>query len=313
MPLENLEHAMRVLERRILFRRRRLERPHQVVERRARALRDQVLRDRPRSLRPALIRPGRVVVPTLEPVVRPERGLGELHDAREHAVQVLGVLEVVADDVRGVGVVDGELLEEGVRVPPLRVDDVIDQTAEERDVRAGADRDVQVRHRAGAGEAGVDVDQLRAVELRLHGPAERHRVALRHVRTHDHEAVGVSRLRGYSVAAPRPNRVPRPGTLELCHILAWFSMATTPRPRQNFWQTWLNSLSRVAPPSANMPGVMFTTLPLGRLSMNVPSRVFLISSATRSIAHSSSTTSQPEAPGLRCRTLVARFGFTWSW
>jgi len=29
-----------------------------------------------------------------------------------------------------------------------------------------------------------------------------------------------SRLRGYKVAAPRPNRVPRPGTLELCHILA---------------------------------------------------------------------------------------------
>ena len=29
-----------------------------------------------------------------------------------------------------------------------------------------------------------------------------------------------SRLRGYRVAAPRPNRVPRPGTLELCHILA---------------------------------------------------------------------------------------------
>ena len=37
-------------------------------------------------------------------------------------------------------------------------------------------------------------------------------------------------LRGYVVAAPRPSRVPRPGTLELCHIRAWFSMATTPEP-----------------------------------------------------------------------------------
>ena len=46
-----------------------------------------------------------------------------------------------------------------------------------------------------------------------------------------------SMFRGYSVAAPRPSRVPRPGTLELCHIRAWFSIATIPKPRQNFWQT----------------------------------------------------------------------------
>src|SRR2546428_1095443 len=60
-----------------------------------------------------------------------------------------------------------------------------------RFTRTSAVADLHVPIRAGAGEAGVDVDQLRAVELRLHGPAERHRVALRHVRTHDHEAVGV--------------------------------------------------------------------------------------------------------------------------
>src|SRR5437879_13294550 len=76
-----------------------------------------------------------------------------------------------------------------------------------------------------------------------------------------------SRLRGYSVAAPRPNRVPRPGTLELWHILAWFSMATTPRPRQNFWQTGWNAVSSVAPLGENMPGGSFTTLALGRLEM----------------------------------------------
>ena len=32
------------------------------------------------------------------------------------------------------------------------------------------------------------------------------------------------------VAAPRPKEVPRLGTDEECHILAWFSMLTTPRP-----------------------------------------------------------------------------------
>jgi len=40
--------------------------------------------------------------------------------------------------------------------------------------------------------------------------------------------------RGYMVAAPRPRRVPSPGTLELCQILAWFSMATMPSPRMSF-------------------------------------------------------------------------------
>ena len=32
------------------------------------------------------------------------------------------------------------------------------------------------------------------------------------------------------VAPPRPNEVPRPGTVELCHIRAWLLIATMPRP-----------------------------------------------------------------------------------
>ncbi len=36
------------------------------------------------------------------------------------------------------------------------------------------------------------------------------------------------------VAAPRPKLTPRPGTEELCHMRAWFSMATTPSPRMSF-------------------------------------------------------------------------------
>ncbi len=31
------------------------------------------------------------------------------------------------------------------------------------------------------------------------------------------------------VAPPRPNVVPRPGTVEECHIRAWFSICTAPR------------------------------------------------------------------------------------
>ena len=36
------------------------------------------------------------------------------------------------------------------------------------------------------------------------------------------------------VAPPRPYEVPRPGTVELCHIRAWFSRNMTPRSRINF-------------------------------------------------------------------------------
>ena len=32
------------------------------------------------------------------------------------------------------------------------------------------------------------------------------------------------------VAPPRPNEVPRPGTVELCHMRAWLLTATIPRP-----------------------------------------------------------------------------------
>ena len=72
-------------------------------------------------------------------------------------------------------------------------------------------------------------------------------------------------LRGYRVAAPRPNRVPRPGTLELCHIRAWFSMATMPRPRISFCWMWFHSMSRVAPPSEKIAGRHVDELAVGKL------------------------------------------------
>ena len=35
------------------------------------------------------------------------------------------------------------------------------------------------------------------------------------------------------VAPPRPIEMPKPGTVAECHMRAWFSIATTPRPRIN--------------------------------------------------------------------------------
>ena len=35
------------------------------------------------------------------------------------------------------------------------------------------------------------------------------------------------------VAPPRPNEVPRPGTVELCQMRAWFSSQISPSARQS--------------------------------------------------------------------------------
>ena len=36
------------------------------------------------------------------------------------------------------------------------------------------------------------------------------------------------------VAPPRPNDVPRPGTVELCHMRAWFSIEIAPSAEKPF-------------------------------------------------------------------------------
>jgi len=44
-----------------------------------------------------------------------------------------------------------------------------------------------------------------------------------------------ARSRGKVVEPPRPKVTPRPGTVEECHIRAWFSTKTTPRECISFW------------------------------------------------------------------------------
>ena len=84
-----------------------------------------------------------------------------------------------------------KILEELLLVPTLVVYDVIDQAAEKRDIGAGADRRVDVAHRAGASEAGIDVDEFRAFELGFHGPTKCDRMIFRHIGAHEHATVGV--------------------------------------------------------------------------------------------------------------------------
>ena len=94
----------------------------------------------------------------------------------------------------------------------------------------GAERDVDVGQRRGAGEARVDVDDRRAALLGLHDEAEPDRVVLGHVRAHDHDAVAVGQVLLGGRRAAATERAPRPGTVLECHMRAWFSTATMPRP-----------------------------------------------------------------------------------
>jgi hypothetical protein len=110
--------------------------------------------------------------------------------------------EPLGDDERRVGVfanVAGVELIVGERV--------VEQTAEERDVGAGADLDVLVGDGGGAVEARVDADELRlAVTLRFHHEAETDGVIFGRVPPHHQHHIGVGYVSptvGHGSAAKR--------------------------------------------------------------------------------------------------------------
>src|SRR5437763_274385 len=123
--------------------------------------------------------------------------------AREDAAQILGVLEVLVDDRRGVGVVHDVITE-----VTIVLDHVADKAAEEGDVCPGPNRHVLIGYCRGSGEAGIDVDDLRALQLRLHHPSKRDRMVLGHVGALNDDAVRVgeaSRVHGRGTPPhPRP-------------------------------------------------------------------------------------------------------------
>ncbi len=128
------------------------------------------------------------------PFVYPALGLQQ---SRKNSVQFFGVLEVLADDRRGIGVVHDEALEERIVVPLLAVEHIFDDAAEEGDVRSGAHRRVNIGYRAGAGETRIDVDDLGAVlNFGFHRPAEGDGMVFRHIGAHDDDAVGVGHAPG---------------------------------------------------------------------------------------------------------------------
>ena len=54
-------------------------------------------------------------------------------------------------------------------------------------------------------------------------------MGLGHVGAFDQDAVRVLQVLRLVVAPPLPYVMPRPGTVELCHIRAWFVIRTNPK------------------------------------------------------------------------------------
>src|SRR5215208_2547611 len=98
----------------------------------------------------------------------------------------LRVLELLGEEGRGVGVVDDVVPEE-----PLVLEDVVDQAAQKRYVRAWSYGGVDVAQRRGTREARVDMDELRALALGDHRVSEADRVGLGHVGAFDQDAIRI--------------------------------------------------------------------------------------------------------------------------
>jgi hypothetical protein len=135
-------------------------------------------------------------------------------------VEVLGQLDAGVDDVRGVRVRQHVLAEVG-----LPLEDLVDDPAEEGDVGAGPQWHVGVGQRARAREPGVDVVDPRAPLLLAStthwNPTGWFSAMFEPMITMQS---AFARSCWKPVAPPLPNEVPRPGTVELCHIRAWFSI-----------------------------------------------------------------------------------------
>src|SRR5260221_14671046 len=108
--------------------------------------------------------------------------------------------------------------------------DVANDRAEEDDIAARSCRHIQVCQRGRARIVRVNMYDFGSLFLRLHHVSERDGMRPAILLPMIRMASLLTRSCGKVVAPPRPSEVPRPGTVELCQIRAWFSIETIPRP-----------------------------------------------------------------------------------
>src|SRR5205807_2909399 len=91
--------------------------------------------------------------------------------AREDSLQILGILEIVTHDERGIAIRLYILLEIEVVL-----EDVVDQSSQESDIAANADRGIDISHLRGAREVGIDMNDGCSSLFGRHDPAKPDRV-----------------------------------------------------------------------------------------------------------------------------------------
>src|SRR6267143_2474672 len=107
--------------------------------------------------------------------------------AGEHPICVARQLEIAFDDERRVRVVDRVIFRDAVVL-----DGIVNDAAEEGDVRAGANLAEEISDRGSAREARVDRDYLCvAGAFRLNGPLEPTGMVLGRITAHDEHHVGI--------------------------------------------------------------------------------------------------------------------------
>ena len=119
----------------------------------------------------------------------------------EQPVQILGILVVAVDDRGRIGVGQHVLVK-----PQVVGEHIVDQPAQQGDVRPHPDGQVFVGHGRGAREPWIHVDDLGPARLGFRDPLESHRVALGHVGTLDDDTVRVGHVLEGLGGAAAPER-----------------------------------------------------------------------------------------------------------
>ncbi len=116
----------------------------------------------------------------------------------EESIQIFRIFEIIAKNRRGVCVMHDVLAEFFVILQ-----NVVDQPAQEKNVRTCAQGNPNVGHRRSAVESRINMNDLRPALARLNHPLKSHGMVFRHRRSHDKDGVSVAEilLRGGRAAA----------------------------------------------------------------------------------------------------------------
>ena len=109
--------------------------------------------------------------------------------ARKQSVQFLGVLVILRDDHRRIGIRDHIIAE-----IQLILEHVVDNSAQQHHVGTAANANVAVSKRRGTRIPRIHVNNAGTTLFGFHDPLESHRVAFSHIRTLDDDAISIRHI-----------------------------------------------------------------------------------------------------------------------